>query len=420
MTKNTPYQSPSLSFLSQRGLIQDISLHLDTYLAAHPNNAAAYVGIDPTASAIHVGNLATLMLLARLARHGVRPVVLLGEATALVGDPSGKSSARLLMSPEVIEANAASIREQVASLFQAFVPGVSVEILSNSAWLQPMGFIDFLRKVGVHFPLNMMLAKDSVKRRLETGISFTEFSYQLCQAYDFYKLHQQGVHIQLGGADQWGNITAGIEYVRRRVQQAAHGLTTPLLTDAVGNKLGKTAAGTTIWLDPKQTSPYQFYQYWLNQTDDSIPQLMATFMDEIDLTQDVRVHKTVLARWLIERVHGVLAAKNVIEATQILFSKASDLPSDHVASPRAYEVLRKEIPSYVLNSLDSVTFFTVLENAFPSRSEMRRVVQQGGVSVNGSRISSDQLQDQASPVHGKYYLIRRGKKAYTLVVQQGN
>ncbi len=420
MTEETLYQSNFLRFLAKRQLIQDVSAELDHALLAS-DGEVAYVGIDPTAGGIHVGNWATLMLLVHAARFGITPVVVIGDATALVGDPSGKSKERPLLSAEVIAENAQKIHQQVQTIFQKLAPTANLSVVHNTTWLAKMGFLGFLREVGVHFPVNIMLTKDSVRNRLETGISFTEFTYQIVQAYDFYHLQTtMGVSLQVGGADQWGNITAGIAYLRRKAGQVAHGLTTPLLTDAAGNKLGKTATGQTVWLAADQTSPYQFYQYWINQPDEVVPTLEARFL--VDLPEDgvsIPDRKVALARTLTATLHGEAACAEVVAASAILFSSSAEV------GPDAYELLRKEIPSCVLvRGEQGGAIFDQLAAAFSalpadqciSRSEIRRLAKQQGLEVNGVRITLDRLAEPLPAAHDKYYLVRRGKKRYVLIV----
>src|SRR5512144_520493 len=313
--------------LTARGLVHDQTPGLAARLAQGP--ITGYVGFDPTADSLHVGHLLAVMSLAWLQRCGGTPIIVVGGGTGMVGDPSGKRSERPVLSVEEIDRNVAAIRAQLER-FVSFEGANGARVRNNADWLRPMGLMEFLRDVGKHFTVNYMLAKDSVKGRMETGISYTEFTYMLIQAYDFLHLWTtEKCELQMGGSDQWGNITAGAELISRKAGASAHGLTFPLLTTAAGQKFGKTEGGA-VWLDPARTSPYKFFQFWVNTDDRDVERLLkfftffpieeiAALMAELAADPGKRAPQRRLAEELTARVHGADTARSVVEATRLLF-----------------------------------------------------------------------------------------------------
>jgi tyrosyl-tRNA synthetase len=423
--------STLLDDLRWRGLIHATSAGLPERLATDAA-IAAYNGFDPTAASLHVGHLVPAFGLMRLQRRGVRPVALVGGATGMVGDPSGRSSERVLLDREVVDANAAAIRRQLER-FLDFSPGpTQAEMANNLDWLGPVGLLDFLRDVGKHFTIPYMLAKDSVQLRLAGGLSFTEFSYMLLQSADFLHLYREhGVELQAGGADQWGNITAGMELIRRVEGRAeghepAHGLSYPLLLTPSGAKFGKSEGGESVWLDPAMTSPYRFYQYWIDADDRDVPVYLRWFTlmgrDEVealeaerDARPEARAAQRALARDITERVHGARAADEVERVSRILFG------GDPVQADAAtLEAVAREIPTAAWPEAEprTVTDVAIAAGAAASRGEARRLVEQGGLSLNGRTVES-----AAAPVGaeallaGRFLLIRRGRRDYRMLVR---
>ncbi len=415
-----------LSVTRSRGFFHDATPGLAERLARGP--VTGYVGFDPTADSLHIGNLVPVMGLAWLQRTGSTPVVLVGGGTGLVGDPSGKRTERPVMTREQVDANAASIRSQLER-FLSFEGANAARVLNNADWLRPLGMLEFLRDTGKHFTVNYMLQKDSVKSRMDAGISFTEFSYMLIQAFDYWHLHQHhGVELQMGGSDQWGNITAGIELVARREQVQVHGLVFPLLTTATGDKFGKSEAGN-IWLDPAKTSPYQFYQYWLNADDrDAGPWLrLFTFrsLEEIDAVLAAqardpggRAAQRLLALDVTARVHGADVAERVVAASTILFG-GTEL---RAATGDVLEVLEGEVPvtevaEAQLGSGIGIADALVQSGLASSRGDARRGLQQRGFSVNGVVVEdAARTLGPDDLLAGRYVVLQKGKKNYAMLV----
>ena len=419
---------PLLEELRWRGLLAQHTDGLSDALSR--GMVSGYCGFDPSASSLHVGNLVPVMGLVHVQRHGHRPVFLAGGGTGMIGDPSGKSAERPLLSSDEIAANTAKIRSQLERFVDT--SGKNAAIVENNAkWLAPLKAIEFLRDVGKHFTVNYMMQKESVKSRLEGGVSYTEFSYMLLQAYDYLQLHElYGTTLQVGGSDQWGNITAGIELIRRTRSAEAHALTFPLLTTASGTKFGKTEAGA-VWLDPEQTSPYRFYQFWINTDDRDVGQMLRTFTllerSQIEALEqatkekpEAREAQRALARDVTERVHGAEALRAAEEVSQLLFGKGD--PS--ALSKVALALLEKEIPTFVLASAQPRDTFAVLEAIssgpealFKSKGEARRALEQGGLYLNGERLGKERVdisRDQL--LHEKYLLMRKGARSYGLVI----
>jgi tyrosyl-tRNA synthetase len=411
-----------LSELTARGMVQDATPDLAPRLAQGP--ISGYVGFDPTADSLHVGNLVPVMALAWLQRLGGRPIVLVGGGTGLVGDPSGKRSERPMLSEERVVANAEAIRGQLAR-FLTFGEGpTDARMRNNAEWLKPLGLLEFLRDAGKHFTISYMLQKDAVKSRMEEGISFTEFSYMLVQAYDFAHLARaEQCELQLGGSDQWGNITAGIELAGRRDQQKLHGLTLPLLTTASGAKFGKSEAGN-IWLDPAKTSPYAFHQFWLQVEDADVERLLRffTFLTLDEIADVMTAHaadpgkrqaQRRLADDVTARIHGADNVARVTAAAAILFG-GGDLPS---ADGPTLAMVAGAVPNATLahSALDAglpIVEALVQAGLAASKGEARRGLDSGGFSVNGVVIDAARIVTATDLLGGRTVLLRKGKRSW--------
>jgi tyrosyl-tRNA synthetase len=418
--------------LEWRGLVVEASEGLRELLARE--TVTGYIGFDPSAASLHVGSLLPIMLLARLQRFGHTPIAIVGGGTGLIGDPSGRTRERQLLTQEQVEANLQGIRSQLERFLDFEARGNPAKIVNNADWLTEVSFVDFLRDVGKYFTVNYMLAKESAKRRLdqEEGLSFTEFSYLLLQAYDFLVLYdREGCRLQMGGSDQWGNITAGIDLIRKLRQGSAHGLVCPLVTTASGVKFGKTEAGA-VWLDADLTSPYQFYQFWLNTDDRDVVPYLKSFtwlgrdeIDELALSVEEnpseRSAQRRLAGEVTRAVHGEGELERAERASRVLFGEAieglgsaellavfQEVPSSQVASARLAGV---GLP---------LADLLVDAGLTGSKSEARRAIEQGGVYLNNRRVSdpraSVSLEDA---VDGELLVLRKGRKRYHLVRVQG-
>lgn len=424
-------QTDIFADLQWRGLIHQTTddQHLPSWLKT--GSRTLYIGFDPTADSLHVGSLLQLMLLRRFQRAGHRPIALVGGATGMIGDPSGKSEERNLLSVEALQANVAGLAEQMRR-FLDFSGTNSARLVNNFDWMQNFSYLDFLREIGKNFPVNVMLAKDSVKARLQrsdSGLSYTEFSYMLLQAYDFAYLNRHyGCELQVGGSDQWGNITAGIDLGRRLHGVQLYGMTSPLLLDSEGNKIGKTEGGTKVWLSATRTSPYQFYQYWLNLPDEDTGKCLR-FLTEIPAEEILaldaarttaaaqRDSQRRLAEELTRLVHGPAGLQAAQQATRILFGEEiANLSDEQLADIFA------DVPSTTCTwqQLDG-TGLGILEalstcGLATSNGDARRAIEQGGVYVNNRRVNDQDLrltrQDLASQ---SVLVLRRGKKRYALV-----
>ena len=421
--------------LKWRGMVHDIMPGTEEQL--NKEMTTAYVGIDPTADSLHIGHLVSIMILKHFQRCGHKPIFLVGGATGMIGDPSGKSAERNLLDEATLRHNQEAIKKQLARFidFDSDAPNAA-ELVNNYDWMKPYSFLDFAREIGKHITVNYMMAKDSVKRRLNgearDGLSFTEFTYQLLQGFDFLHLYEtKGCRLQLGGSDQWGNITTGTELIRRKLGGEAYALTCPLITKADGTKFGKTEQGN-VWLDPERTSPYRFYQFWLNVADDEAEKYLKifTFLNQEEIAALAAEHaadpgKRPLQRKLAEEltvlVHGREAYEAAVEASQLLFS------------PNAAEMLHKVDEATLLDILDGLPTFEVdaadidagvplLEllavrtKVFPSKGEARKMTQQGAVSINKAKVTDPQAVIGAdSLLQSKYILVQRGKKNQFLI-----
>lgn len=417
-------------------MVQDVMPGTEDQL--NKEMTTGYIGFDPTADSLHIGSLAPIMLLYHLQRAGHRPIALVGGATGMVGDPSGKSEERNLLSEEVLQKNLAGIRAQLEKYldFDPARPNAA-QIANNYDWFKGMGFIEFLRDVGKHLTVNYMMAKDSVKKRIEgdTGISYTEFAYQLMQGYDFYWLYaNKGCKLQMGGSDQWGNITTGTELIRRKAGGEAFALTCPLITKTDGTKFGKTEKGN-VWLDPEKTSPYQFYQFWLNAADADAEKWIRIFTllteEEIkainaDHAKDpgARVLQKELARCVTSFVHGREGYESAQATSEKLFTGD---PVQNLRSLSEQELLASMdgVPRHELSmdrihaGLDAVSFLADT-GIFPSKGEARKTIQGGGVSVNREKVADPAaIINTGHLLNGRYILVQKGKKNFYLVVVQG-
>jgi tyrosyl-tRNA synthetase len=384
---------------------------------------AGYNGFDPSASSLHVGHLVPIFGLLQLQRHGGTPVALLGGGTGMIGDPSGTSSERNLLDRETLEANVGAIRSQIER-FLDFSPGSGGAVLVNNLdWLARIGLIDFLRDVGKHFTIPYMLAKDSVQTRLERGLSFTEFSYMLLQAADFEHLHRtMGVELQMGGADQWGNITAGLELIRRRAggaegEELAHALAYPLLLSPSGTKFGKSEAGESVWLDPERTSPYAFYQYWLNTDDRDVGTYLRWFTlmsrDEIEALESAtaasperRAAQRALAADVTSRAHGTKAAVDAERVSEAAFSR------EPIRDPDILRTLHDAVGGFSFSDGDVAAgplAIAVASGAYSSNGEARRAISQGGLTINDLRVEGVDSPVPA-PIGGEWLVVRAGKR----------
>jgi tyrosyl-tRNA synthetase len=422
---------PILDDLTWRGLVADMAHReeLERLLAPGAPPITLYVGFDPTADSLHLGHLIGLLILRRFQQAGHRPIALAGGATGMIGDPSGKSAERNLLSPEALEANIAGIRGQLAKLLDFETKTNPALLVNNADWVRPISILDFLRDIGKHFSVNAMMAKDSVKSRMEgpSGISFTEFSYSLLQAYDF--LHLFNTHncvLQAGGADQWGNITAGIDLIRRKNEKIACGLTTPLLTKTDGTKFGKTEGGA-VWLSSEKTSVYRFYQFLIQVEDAQVIQLLKyfTFLPQEEIVALEEQHKATperrdahkkLALELTGLVHGETATTDAIRASEILFGGSLE----GITEAQFNEVIA-EVPNVTLSrdllgqpgaALPEILLASSLS---PSKSQGRKDVGLGGVYVNNVRATEAKtILDTEQLLFGKFILLRKGKRNYAL------
>lgn len=399
---------------------------------------AGYIGFDPTASSLHIGNLATIMLLVHFQRAGHKPFALVGGATGMIGDPSFKASERSFLDEETLRFNQEGIRKQLEQFLDFDCGENSAEMVNNYDWFKEMGFLQFLREAGKFLSVNYMMSKDSVKKRLETGISFTEFSYQLLQGYDFYHLYKnKNIRLQMGGSDQWGNITTGTEIIRRKEGDEegyfkAYALTTPLLTKSDGSKFGKSEGGN-IWLDPEKTSPYAFYQFWLGQSDEDTPRYIRVYSfktkEEIEALEaqhaeapHLRILQKALAEEITIRVHSQKAYDLVLKASEVLFGKATLETLQSIALDE-FDTIFEGVPQTQItreewnecsNILDLISTVTKSE-IYPSKGEARRAIQQNAVSINKEKVASaEQATSDFKLLQDSFLLISKGKKNHLI------
>lgn len=418
--------------LRWRGMLHDIMPGTEDQLRKEPTGG--YIGFDPTADSLHIGHLAQIMTLVHFQQCGHKPFALVGGATGMVGDPSGKSAERNLLSEEVLQHNVTCVKRQLEKFLDFSAGDSGAELVNNYDWFKDFRFLDFIRDVGKHITINYMMAKDSVKNRLETGLSFTEFTYQLVQGYDFYYLYTtKNCKLQMGGSDQWGNIVTGTELIRRKINGDAFALTTPLIKKADGTKFGKTEAGN-VWLDPKKTSPYAFYQFWLNTSDEDAVNYIKIFTlkgrEEIESL--IRVHQEAphkrklqqaLAEDITVRVHSQADYEQAVKASGILFgnSTTEDLESldeetllaimDGVPKATISRQVWEQHPG-VVDLLSEITGSLI----FPSKGEARKMIQGGGVSLNKVKVADVTQKAEQALLHNKYLLAQKGKKNYYLII----
>lgn len=417
--------------LTWRGMVADSTPGTEKILATE--SLTGYVGFDPTATSLHIGNLVAIMLLVHFQRCGHKPIALVGGATGMIGDPSGKSIERNLLTIDEIRFNQECIRKQLARFLDFDCGANSAEIVNNYDWFKEFRFLDFLRDVGKHLSISYMLAKDSVQSRLAGGISFTEFSYQLLQGYDFFHLNQtKQCRIQMGGTDQWGNITAGTELIRKKSGNEVFALTTPLLTRSDGTKFGKSEGGQNVWLDASRTSPYRFYQFWLNLADADVPRLLKVFslkskdeLDELIALHNQAPHERALqkalAQELTTRVHSAEAVTSAIEASDILFGKGTTEALKKISTEELLDIMSGVPMSEISRKTiePGVGIVDVLSDQcgiFPSKGEARRMVAAGGISLNKQKVDSTDARITAEDLlQNQYLLIQKGKKNYHLI-----
>jgi len=414
--------------LKWRGMIHDIMP--GTQEQFEKEMTSAYIGFDPTADSLHIGSLVQIMILVHLQRCGHKPFALVGGATGMVGDPSGKSKERNLLDEKALNHNLTSVQKQLEQFLDFDCGANSAEVVNNYDWFKEFNFLDFIRDVGKHMSVNYMMAKDSVKSRLETGMSFTEFSYQLVQGYDFYWLWKnKNCKVQLGGSDQWGNIVTGTELVRRKGGGKAFAVTTPLIKKADGGKFGKTESGN-VWLDKTKTSPYKFYQFWLNSTDDDAKNYIKIFtllsqteieklIAEHDEAPHLRVLQKAIAEEVTTRVHSKEDLEMAIKASNILFGKstADDLKS---LDEETFLSVFEGVPQFEMNKADlGLGILDILAEKtqiFASKGEARRMIKSNAVSINKEKITEDVQLTENDLLNGKYILAQKGKKNYFLII----
>jgi tyrosyl-tRNA synthetase len=421
--------------LRWRGMLHDIMPGTEDLL--NKGMASGYIGFDPTADSLHVGHLTQIMTLIHFQRAGHKPYALVGGATGMVGDPSGKSQERNLLSEDVLQHNLESVKKQLENFLDFNTGANSAEMVNNYDWFKSFTFLDFIRDVGKHLTVNYMMAKDSVKKRLEgdTGMSFTEFTYQLVQGYDFYYLWKnKNCVLQMGGSDQWGNIVTGTELIRRKDAGEAYALTTQLIKKADGTKFGKTESGA-VWLDAKRTSPYQFYQFWLNTSDVDAKAYIRIFtlferdtIEALEVEQDAAPHTRVLQKALAKditiRVHGEAEYEKAIKSTEFLFGNTgieflNELNDDEVIALFSgvpnYTIDAKELEAGI-NAADLLAGKTAI---FASKGEAKKMIQGGGVAINKVKINTaEDIYKSDKLINNKYLVAQKGKKNYFLIIAE--
>lgn len=423
-----------VSELRWRGMLHDITPDTEKFLLSQ--SVSGYIGFDPSADSLHIGSLVQIMVLIHFQRAGHRPIILLGGATGMIGDPSGKSDERNLLSKEILERNTKSIKKQLEKYldFDSTNP-VAAEIVNNYDWMKNFSLIKFSREIGKHITVNYMMSKDSVKKRLQsdskTGMSFTEFTYQLIQGYDFLHLFKEKqCKIQMGGSDQWGNIVTGVELVRRKESGKVFALTCPLITKSDGSKFGKSEHGN-IWLDKKRTSPYRFYQYWLNSSDDDSKKYIKIFtllsnqeienlIQKHDESPNLRILQKKIAEEITMMVHSKEDLRKVQKATEILFGKSTteDLKKidrqiflDVFEGVPKVQILKKEIKSGV----DIISALVSIGNFLSSKGEARRAIRENSISVNKNKVDENYYLTEKDLIDNRYILMQKGKKNYYII-----
>jgi tyrosyl-tRNA synthetase len=417
--------------LRWRGMIHDVMPGTEDQL--NKEVTSGYIGFDPTADSLHIGHLVQIMTLVHFQRAGHKPIALVGGATGMVGDPSGKSAERNLLSEEVLRHNEACVKAQLEKFLDFNAGERSAEMVNNYEWFKGFKFLDFIRDIGKHITVNYMMSKDSVQKRLESGLSFTEFTYQLVQGYDFLWLYEnKHCRLQMGGSDQWGNIVTGTELIRRKANGEAFALTTKLITKADGTKFGKTEGGN-VWLDPKKTSPYQFYQYWLNVSDADAPNFIRIFSlktkEEIEALEaehqaapQLRLLQKALAEDVTRRVHTDAQLERALETTEILFGSSFDdfkkLSPEEIEDAFDTSLTFRLSASLFSADIDPVSLLGEQTSIYPSKGEARKAIQGNGVSINKTKITLDRKLNQNDLLYGKYLLAQKGKKNHYLIVAE--
>lgn len=412
-----------------RGMIHDIMPGTEEQLQKEVTSA--YIGFDPTADSLHIGSLVQIMTLVHLQRAGHKPLALVGGATGMVGDPSGKSKERNLLSEEILAHNLSCVQKQLARFLDFECGENSAEIVNNYDWFKDFNFLDFIRDVGKHISINYMMAKDSVKSRLETGMSFTEFTYQLVQGYDFYHLYtEKNCKLQLGGSDQWGNIVTGTELIRRKARGEAYAMTTPLIKKADGTKFGKTEGGN-VWLDAERTSPYKFYQYWLNASDEDAKTYIKIFtlmskqeIDALIAEHEEAPHQRALQKALgkdvTERVHGAEAYHRAIEASEILFGKNTAEQLKNIQERDLLDIF-EGVPQFEVSKaaieegVEVIDLLAQKSQVFSSNGDARRMLKSNAVSINKVKVTAEKIINSEALLNDKYILVQKGKKNYFLL-----
>jgi tyrosyl-tRNA synthetase len=424
--------------LKWRGMIHDMTPGLEEQLVKEPTTA--YIGFDPTADSLHVGSFAQIMLLKRFQLAGHKPFALVGGATGMIGDPSGKSQERNLLTEDILNKNIEGIKAQLSKFldFETNKPN-SAELVNNYDWMKGYSFLEFIRDIGKHISVNYMMSKDSVKKRISSdskvGMSFTEFSYQLVQGYDFYWLNvNKNCKLQMGGSDQWGNITTGTELIRRMNGGEAYALTIPLITKADGGKFGKTENGN-VWLDPERTTPYTFYQFWLNTSDDDAEKYIKVFtlIEKEEIVALISQHRTApherilqkrLAEEITEMAHSREDLNAAIEASQILFGKGT---ADQLKKldEKTFLSVFEGVPQFKISKselTDGINIIDLLTDkaaVFPSKGEIRRTIQANGMNLNKEKVSTPDMMVSANDlISGKYLLVQKGKKNYYILTAE--
>ena len=417
--------------LKWRGMIHDIMPETEQYL--NENKVAGYIGFDPTSDSLHIGSLVQIMILVHFQRHGHTPFVLVGGATGMVGDPSGKSKERNLLDKSILDHNVSSIQKQLSKFLKFEKVDNPAVIVNNYDWFKNFNFLDFIRDVGKHITVNYMMAKDSVKKRLETGLSFTEFSYQLVQGYDFYWLYKNhNCKVQLGGSDQWGNIVTGTELIRRMDGGSAYAITSPLIQKADGTKFGKTESGN-VWLDPNKTSPYKFFQYWINASDEDAINYIKIFtlksqQETTSLIQEhqknpgLRLLQNELAKSITTLVHGEHNYKTAKEASMILFKKGEEaVQSMKTLSAELFSDIFEGVPqkevsiSEIDNGIGIIDALVSKTEFLKSNGEARRAIKENSISVNKQKVNEKTVINKVDLIAEKYILLQRGKKNYFII-----
>ncbi|RAJ31621.1 tyrosine--tRNA ligase [Pedobacter cryoconitis] len=421
--------------LRWRGMLHDIMPNAEDKL--NEGMCSGYIGFDPTADSLHVGHLTQIMTLIHFQRAGHKPYALVGGATGMVGDPSGKSEERNLLTEETLAHNLDGIKKQLNQFLSFSAEGNGAVMVNNADWFKGFSFLDFIRDVGKHITVNYMMAKDSVKKRLEgdTGMSFTEFSYQLIQGYDFYYLWKNNnCTIQMGGSDQWGNIVTGTEFIRRKDRGTAYGLTTQLIKKSDGTKFGKTESGA-IWLDPEKTSPYKYYQFWLNATDSDARSWIRIFtlleqqeLEKLEAEHDAAPHLRILQKALATditiRTHSEAALETAVKTSEFLFGNGSLSFLESLSPAHILEIF-DGVPQFVISreelasGIDVATLLAEKTTVFPSKGEVKKTIQGGGLSINKEKVAEVTASYTVSNlINDQYIIVQKGKKNYFLLIAE--